>query len=145
MDFYIRFITLMVEYVLKRINNTMCRTPLALLAAAALLGAGLNPALAKGPGTYTVHGTNSLDGSKYEGTTTITKTGEDTWKIKQDVDGNKYEGYGVGNEDSIAMTFTSGTYTGVALYVAQPDGSYKGIWSFTDDSKHSTETLTPVK
>ncbi|WP_029004931.1 hypothetical protein [Azorhizobium doebereinerae] len=110
--------------------------------ALALVGA-VSPALAKGPGKYEVKGTNSEDKSSYSGTATITKTGKDSWRVLSVIDGDKFDGYGIGDEDIIAVTFSGNGSTGVALYVGQDDGSYKGIWAFKGDSKISTEVLVP--
>lgn len=112
--------------------------------ALALVGA-VSPALAKGPGKYAVQGNNSEDKSSYKGTATITKTGKDSFRVVSVIDGDKFDGYGIGDDDLIAVTFTGNGSTGVALYVAQDDGSYKGIWAFKGDSKISTEQLTPAK
>lgn len=108
----------------------------------ALLGTA-SPVLAKGAGKYKVQGINSEDNSKYSGTATITKTGKDSWRVVSTIDGDKFDGYAIGDEDILAVTFTGNGSTGVALYVAQPDGSYKGIWGFKGDSKLSAEELTP--
>ncbi|OYX05254.1 MAG: hypothetical protein B7Z15_17040 [Rhizobiales bacterium 32-66-8] len=115
---------------------------LKLLTIACALGAGLAPALAKGPGKYTVAGVNADDKSKYEGTTTITKTGENIWRVVSVIDGDKFDGYGIGDEDIISVTFSGNGSTGVALYVSEKDGSYTGIWAFKGDKKVSMETLT---
>ncbi|MGU3495705.1 hypothetical protein ACLBXM_16820 [Xanthobacteraceae bacterium A53D] len=108
----------------------------------ALLGTA-SPVLAKGPGKYKVEGVNAGDNSKYSGTATITKTGADTWRVVSVIDGDKFEGYAIGDDDILAVTVSGNGSTGVTLYVAQPDGSYKGIWAFKGDTKVSTEVLTP--
>lgn len=102
-----------------------------------------SPVIAKGPGKYAVKGTNSADKSTYTGTAVITKTGDDSYKIISVVGDEKFEGYGIGDDDILAVTFAGGGNTSVALYVAQPDGSYKGVWAFKGDKKVSTEILTP--
>ncbi len=110
--------------------------------AAALVLAGA-PAMAKGPGKYTVKGTNSADKSTYTGTATITKTGEDSYRIVSVIGDDKFDGYAIGDDDLLAVTFSGGGNSSVALYVAQPDGSYNAVWAFKGDKKVSTETLTP--
>ncbi|GGF65587.1 hypothetical protein GCM10007301_26680 [Azorhizobium oxalatiphilum] len=107
------------------------------------LAGGATPALAKGPGKYKVEGVNSEDNSKYSGTAVITKTGKDSWRVVSTIDGDKFDGYAIGDEELLAVTFTGNGSSGVALYVVQPDGSYKGIWAFKGDSKISAEMLTP--
>ncbi len=111
--------------------------------AVALAASSVSPVLAKGPGKYTVKGVNVEEKSNYSGTATITKTGENAWKVVSVIDGDKFDGYGIGDEDIIAVTFSGNGSTGVALYVAQDNGSYKGIWAFKGDSKVSAEELIP--
>ncbi len=109
----------------------------------ALIAGTVSPVLAKGPGKYTVKGVNAEEKSTYSGTATITKTGENAWKVVSVIDGDKFDGYGIGDEDIIAVTFSGNGSSGVALYVAQDNGGYKGIWAFKGDSKVSAEELIP--
>lgn len=110
--------------------------------ALALMGAVV-PASAKGPGKYVVKGTNSGDKSTYEGTATITKTGEDTWRIVSVIGGDKFDGFAIGDDELLAVTYSGGANSAIALYVLQDDGSYKGVWAFKGDTKVSVETLVP--
>lgn len=115
------------------------------VALAAALAFAVSPAFAKGPGKYTVKGTNSADKSTYTGTATITKTGEDSYRIVSVIGDDKFDGYAIGDDDLLAVTFSGGGNSSVGLYVAQPDGSYQAVWAFKGDSKVSTEVLTPKK
>lgn len=112
-------------------------------AAVLALALAATPALAKGPGKYAVKGTNAGDKSDYSGTATLTKTGENTWRLVSVIGSDKFEGYGIGDDDIIAVTYSGGGNTAVALYVAQADGSYSGVWAFKGDTKVSIETLSP--
>ena len=117
----------------------------ALLAVATLvLSAALSiAALAEGPGKYSVSGTNVKDKSEYHCTATLTKTGPVTWEVAEDIAGDTFEGFGVGDGKTIAVSFATDGSTVVALYVANADGSYTGIWADEGDKEVSTETLKP--
>ncbi|WP_127089296.1 hypothetical protein [Aquabacter cavernae] len=112
-------------------------------AAIVVAALAVTPAMAKGPGKYGVKGTNGGDKSEYSGNATLTKTGENTWRLVSVIGSDKFEGYGIGDDDIIAVTYAGGGSTAVALYVAQADGSYSGVWAFKGDTKVSIETLTP--
>ena len=117
----------------------------ALLAVATLVlsGALSTAALAEGPGKYSVSGTNVKDKSEYHGTATLTKTGPVTWEVAEDIAGDTFEGFGVGDGKTIAVSFATDGSTVVALYVANADGSYTGMWADEGDKEVSTETLKP--
>jgi exonuclease III len=108
-----------------------------------LSGALSTTALAEGPGKYSVSGTNVKDKSEYHGTATLTKTGPVTWEVAEDIGGDTFEGFGVGDGKTIAVTFATDGSTVVALYVANADGSYTGMWAEEGDKEVSTETLKP--
>ncbi len=114
-----------------------------LACATALTLALTAPAFAKGPGKYKIAGENADDKSTYTGEATITKTAEGVYRVVSVIDGDKFDAYAIGDDDVFAMTFTSSGKTGVGLYVAQDDGSYKSIWAFKGDRKISTEMLAP--
>jgi hypothetical protein len=78
-------------------------------------------------GTYKVEGKNP-SGSTYEGTVTVTKTG-DTYNVVWDVGGTKYVGTGIGNDEFIAITYRSGNDTGLALY-GHDGNNWKGVWTY---------------
>jgi exonuclease III len=117
----------------------------ALLAVATLVlcGALSTATLAEGPGKYSVSGTNVKDKSEYHGTATLTKTGPVTWEVAEDIAGDTFEGFGVGDGKTIAVSFATDGSTVVALYVANADGSYTGMWADEGDKEVSTETLKP--
>jgi hypothetical protein len=111
--------------------------------AIALAGGISTVALAEGAGKYTISGTHIKDKSEYQGTATLTQTGHMTWEVVEDIGGDTFEGFGVGDGKTIAVTFATDGSTVVALYLANPDGSYTGIWADEGDKEVSRETLKP--
>ena len=65
---------------------------------------------------------------KYSGTVTVEKTGE-TYRVIWVVAGTRYIGTGIGNKDFIAVSYKSGSDTGLALYGAD-GGNWTGIWTY---------------
>jgi hypothetical protein len=100
-------------------------------------------AMAEGPGRYTVTGSNAGDKTNYEGTATITKIGNSTWHIVEIIADETLEGFGIGDGKVIAATYSTDAGTTVALYTANSDGTYTGIWADEDDKDINTETLKP--
>jgi hypothetical protein len=118
-----------------------CRLePITTFVAAAILSL---PAMAEGPGRYTVTGTNNEDKTNYQGTATITKAGNSTWQIVEIIANETLEGFGIGDGKVIAATYSTDAGITVALYTANSDGSYTGIWAGEDDKDVNTETLKP--
>ncbi|KAA5613440.1 hypothetical protein [Rhodovastum atsumiense] len=105
------------------------------------------PALAwaKGAGTYSVHGTNSHDQSSYDGTVTVTQAGDGTWRVRQKIAGESFDGYAIGDGNILAVTYSASGSTYIAVYVARDDGGYDGFWAEKGDKKVSTETWAPGK
>jgi len=103
------------------------------------------PAMAIGPGTYTVKGNNGEPNTDYEGTLTIVQTGKDTFKLTWNIGGDKYDGFAVGNPEIMAATFSSGKHVGTALIVEDGDskGGYKSVWAFKGETKLGIELITP--
>jgi|SRR5579871_2164720 len=97
-------------------------------------------ALADPVGKYTVAGTNPGGGSSYSGTVTVTKTG-DTYKVTWNIAGTQYNGTGIGNDEFIAVSYTSGGNTGLAL-LSEQDDEWKGIWTYAGGTKIGTEVWT---
>jgi hypothetical protein len=119
------------------------RFPWPALAALALAGIAANTGFAEGPRKYTVSGTNIKDKLEYHGTATFTQTGQLTWEVVEDIAGDTFEGFGIGDGKTIAVSFTTDGSSVVALYMANPDGSYTGMWADEGDKEVSTETLKP--
>jgi hypothetical protein len=100
-------------------------------------------AMAEGPGRYTVTGTNAKDKTNYQGTATITKTGNSTWQIVEIIGDDTIEGFAIGDGKVIAVAYSTDAGSTVALYIANSDGSYTGMWAGEDDKDINTETLKP--
>jgi hypothetical protein len=121
----------------------MRRSGLWVIAAMAVTVIFSTVAMAEGEGRYSINGTNAKDHSNYQGTATLTKTGNMTWQMIEVIGSDTIEGFGVGDGKVIAMSFDNSGSTTVALYTANSDGSYTGIWAGEDDKDISTETLKP--
>ncbi|HTV38586.1 MAG TPA: hypothetical protein VMF12_19310 [Xanthobacteraceae bacterium] len=107
------------------------------LLAVAILLCGVAAAFAADPlGTYNVEG-KSPDGSTYEGTATVTRTG-DTFKVVWEIGNDKYIGTAIGNKDFLAVSYTSGNESGLALYGAD-GGNWKGVWTYAGGTKMGAE------
>jgi hypothetical protein len=109
-----------------------------LVVVAALLWSVATAFAADPSGTYDVQGT-SPDGSKYSGTVTITETGQ-TFKMVWKIGSDTYTGTAIGNKDFLAVSYTSGSDTGLALYGAE-GGNWKGIWTYAGGTKMGSELL----
>lgn len=79
-------------------------------------------------GNYEANGTNINGQGNYKGNLVITKRGE-VYQFSWDVGGSKYDGVGVQTDNSVAVSYTSGTDgkgCGVVLYKINSDGSLDG-------------------
>jgi hypothetical protein len=81
-------------------------------------------ALADPVGRYNVAGTNP-SGSTYSGTVSVTQ----------------YVGTAIGNDEFIAISYVSGSNTGLAL-LSEEDDEWKGIWTYAGGTKIGTEAWT---
>ncbi len=108
-----------------------------LLVAAALLWS-VAAACAEDPaGDYSVAGTNPGSSSEYSGSVSVERTGE-TYRVVWFVGGKRYIGTGIGNKEFIAVSYKSGSDTGLALY--SPDGdNWKGVWAYSGARAMGTE------
>jgi hypothetical protein len=105
-------------------------------AAAFLLSAAT--ALAADPvGHYSVEGANPGGGGKYSGTVSIEKTGE-TYRVIWIVGSTRYVGTGIGDKDFLAVSYKSGTDTGLALYGAD-GGNWAGVWTYAGGRQIGSE------
>jgi beta-glucanase (GH16 family) len=121
----------------------MKRSGLWVIAALTVTAVFSTAAMAEGEGRYSVNGTDAKDHSNYQGTATLTKTGNMTWQMIEVIGSDTIEGFGVGDGKVIAVSFDSGGAATVAVYIANSDGSYTGMWAGEDDKDISTETLKP--
>lgn len=106
--------------------------------AATALALSATSAFAANPvGTYRVEATNPGSGSSYSGTVTVERTGE-TYRVIWVVDGTRYIGTGIGNKDFLAVSYRSGSDTGLALY-GEDGGNWAGVWTFANGRNLGTE------
>jgi hypothetical protein len=88
-------------------------------------------------GSYTIEGTNPGGNGTYSGTVEVTKTGE-TYRMIWVVGGTRYVGTGIGTKDFIAVSYKSGSDTGLALYGAD-GGNWAGVWAYSGARQVGTE------
>jgi hypothetical protein len=98
--------------------------------ATALLWSAITAFAADPVGRYSLEGANPGGGSSYGGTVSVEQTGE-TYRVIWVVAGTRYVGTGIGNRDFIAVSYRSGSDTGLALYGAD-GGNWKGIWTYAN-------------
>jgi hypothetical protein len=92
-------------------------------------------AVAQVIGRCNVEGQNP-SGSTCAGTATIEKTG-DTYRVVWSIDGTRFVGTGIGSDEGIAISYRSGSTTGIALPGKEPWG-----WSGLDRPWRLTWRLT---
>ena len=108
-----------------------------LLAAVALLCSATFAFAADPVGRYSVTGANPGNGSRYQGTVTVERTGE-TYRVIWVVGGTRYIGTGIGNNEGLAVSYQSGNSTGLALYGAD-GGNWEGVWAYAGSRDLGTE------
>jgi hypothetical protein len=97
--------------------------------------------LADPAGTYRVSGTNPGSGSTYFGTVTVERNGE-TFLVTWTVAGGRQIGVGIGKDDLLAVSYRSGNAIGIALYLPDQAGGWKGIWAPIGSQTLGTEIWT---
>ena len=106
---------------------------------AAALVFSVTAAFADPAGRYFVEGTDpGKPNSTYTGTVTVEKTG-DTYKVVWVIGGTQYVGTGIGNKDFLAVSYKSGSDTGLALYGAD-GGNWVGVWTYAGGKELGPET-----
>ena len=89
------------------------------------------PAQARGPGNYVVKGKEGAGGG-YTGSSSLTQTGGETWRIVWKIGSQTWTGFGIGNGQVIALNFSGNGQSGVMLLVAKDDNSgYNAAWAYT--------------
>ena len=116
----------------------------------ALMGLAIGvslPAMAGGPGVYTVKGNNGEPDSDYTGTLTIVQTSKDTFKLTWSIAGDRYDGFAIGDERILAASFASKGSSGTALLIEDDEnkGGYKSIWAFKGETQLGIELISPKK
>jgi len=98
---------------------------------------GCNAALADPVGRYDCEGTNPGKDTGYKCTVVVERTG-DTYSVSWKIGSDSFAGTGIGNKDFIAVSYTSGNQTGLALYA--PDGNnWQGVWTYAGGRRMGTE------
>lgn len=115
-------------------------------------------ALADPTGNFSVVGDNPDTGKQYTGTVKVTRSGE-TYEVVWDIAGSQSVGTGLGakfvgnnrfrvgpaSRDDIALSvgYTSDNSSfGIAMYFEQPDGTWKGVWTYKGSKKAISEIWT---
>jgi hypothetical protein len=88
-------------------------------------------------GHYEVDG-NTMGGGTYSGTVDVTATG-DTYHVVWSIGNETFIGTGIGNDSFMAISYASGSNTGIALY-APNGGDWSGVWTYAGGTTISTET-----
>jgi hypothetical protein len=116
----------------------MLRT-LAALVAALVLSSTM--AFAGDPvGRYSVVGTNPGNKARYSGTVRVERTGE-TFRVTWDIGAQTFVGTGIGSEKGLAVTYRSGSQTGLAIYGANGN-NWEGVWTYTGGQDIGGEAWT---
>jgi hypothetical protein len=89
-------------------------------------------------GSYDLEGNNPGSGSSYSGRVTVERTG-DTYRVVWVVGGTRFVGTGIGNRDFLAVSYKSGSNTGLALYGSE-GGNWKGIWTYAGGREVGAES-----
>ena len=99
-------------------------------------------AFANPVGRYGVSGNNPGGGGNYSGSVSVERSG-DTYRVTWDIGRQTFIGTGIGSRDFLAVSYRSGTETGLALYAQQSDGSWQGVWTYADSRQIGTERWSP--
>ena len=108
------------------------------ISAAVLLWSTASAFAADPVGRYSVEGTNpGHRDSKYRGTVTVEKTGH-TYRVIWVVGSTRYVGIGIADHDFLAVSYKSGSDTGLALYGAD-GGNWGGVGAYSGARQMGTE------
>jgi hypothetical protein len=118
---------------------------------------GAQGALAGPVGVYSVEGVNPGGGATYEGAAAVEANGA-TYTVTWQINGEKFVGTAIGaanvkgsiifgeaakNDSALAVSYGSGNSFGLALFVEQDSGQWKGIWTYEGSDAIGSETWTP--
>jgi len=105
---------------------------------AILASLATGPAFAADPvGSYSVEGVSPGNSGTYTGTATVTRTGEN-FRVIWVIDGTRYIGTGIGNNDYLAVTYVSGRDTGLAIFGAVGQ-NWAGPWTVANGTQQGVE------
>lgn len=117
-------------------NTTSTPTPSSTIAPP-----NLSPQTIDIAGDYEATGTNINGQGNYSGNLTVTKRGE-VYQFSWDVGGSKYDGVAVQTDNSVAVSYTSGSDgkgCGVVLYKINSDGSLDGKAGYWGNNNSENE------
>ena len=80
-------------------------------------------------GRYSVIGSNPGNKGQYAGTVTVERTGE-TFRVTWDIGSQTFVGTGIGSDKGFAVSYRSGSQTGLAIYGAT-GANWEGVWTYT--------------
>ena len=98
--------------------------------------------LADPVGRYTSNGTNPGGGAPWSGTVEVQRTG-DTYRVTWNIGGTIFTGTGIGSRDFLAVSYRSGSQTGIALYGRQSDGTWQGVWTYAGSRQIAEDRWNP--
>jgi hypothetical protein len=102
------------------------------------------PTLADPTGIYDVEGMNADGRSTYRGTVEVVRTGE-TYGVYWTIGDQTFIGTGIGarfldgriemgpatrDDTGLSVGYVSDSNFGIAMYFEQPDGVWKGVWTY---------------
>jgi hypothetical protein len=91
-------------------------------------------------GRYSVIGSNPGTKDRYSGTVTVERTG-DTFRVTWDIGSQTFVGTGIGSDKGLAVSYRSGTQTGLAMYGANGD-NWEGVWTYAGGREIGGEAWT---
>ncbi len=109
-------------------------------------------------GVYKVEGSNPGGKDAYTGEVAVERNG-DTYTVVWVVGGEEYVGTGLGaasvngsmvmgkadqRDMALTVSYVSGDSFGLAFFVQQDNGQWKGIWTYGGSQKIGNEVWTPV-
>lgn len=140
---------------MRTITSNFAKT---VFSAAAVTFLTLAGAMAGPEGTYSVEGTSPGSGSTYSGSVNVERTG-DTYQVVWNIGDAVHIGSGLGAAPTkrgtiigpaddadfvLAVSYLSGPESfGLAYYIEQEDGTWKGIWTYGGSESIGTETWIP--
>lgn len=90
-------------------------------------------------GLFRVQGSDPGNGETYTGTVAVEKTGEVTYRVVWQIGNTRYTGTGIGSPSGLAVSYRSGSETGIAIYSQEGD-RFAGYWTYAGGKAVGQET-----